>query len=151
VLVNVPQPEAIVVEMAAVLKSGGFLALHEADWGLAVCDPPLPAWDRMIQAFQDYSHVNGIDSLIGRRLSRLLRTIGLTDVRFNPLVHIYDIDHSRRTIFPQFAGNLRERMLAQRIMPADEFDKCIDSIRGHLDDPGTLVIWTYFQAWRRKP
>jgi ubiquinone/menaquinone biosynthesis C-methylase UbiE len=151
VLVNVPQPEAIVIEMAALLKSGGFLALHEADWGLVVCDPPLAAWDRMIRAFQDYSRVNGMDSLIGRRLSSLLRTVGLTDVHFNPLVHIYDIGHSRRTIFPQFAGNVRERMLAQDIMSTGEFDKCVDSIRVHLADPDTLVIWTYFQAWATKP
>jgi ubiquinone/menaquinone biosynthesis C-methylase UbiE len=151
VLVNVPQPEAIVIEMAALLKSGGVLALHEADWGLVVCDPPLAEWDRMIRAFQDYSRVNGIDSLIGRRLSRLLRTVGLTDVHFNPLVHIYDIGHSRRTIFPQFAGNVRERMLAQDIMSTVEFDKCVDSIRVHLADPGTLVIWAYFQAWATKP
>ena len=151
VLVNVPQPEAIVIEMAALLKSGGFLALHEADWGLVVCDPPLAAWDIMIRAFQDYSRVNGMDSLIGRRLSSLLRTVGLTDVHFNPLVHIYDIGHSRRTIFPQFAGNVRERMLAQDIMSTVEFDKCVDSIRVHLADPDTLVIWTYFQAWATKP
>ena len=50
VLVNVPEPERIVSEMAALVRSRGVVALHEADWNPHVCDPPLPAWDRLKQA-----------------------------------------------------------------------------------------------------
>lgn len=146
-----PEPEAIVAEMAALVRPGGVVALHEADWGMVVCDPPLPAWDRMIQAFLSYSRANGIDPLIGRRVAGLLRTSGLKDVRLNPLMHVYDVNHSRRTIFPQFAGNLRERILANGIMTDDEFDGCRGSLERHLADPDTLVMWAYFQAWATKP
>ncbi len=90
VLVNIPEPEALV-------RPGGIVALHEADWGMVLCDPPLPAWDTMIRAFLGYSRANGIDPLIGRRIARLLRTNELKDVRINPLIHIYDVHHSRRT------------------------------------------------------
>ena len=45
--VNVPEPERIVSEMAALVRSRGVVALHEADWNPHVCDPPLPAWDRL--------------------------------------------------------------------------------------------------------
>jgi SAM-dependent methyltransferase len=151
VLVNVPEPEAIVAEMTALTRPGGIVALHEADWGMVLCDPPLAAWDDMIQAFLAYSRANGIDATIGRRLPRLLRTAGLADVRFDPLFDVYDVTHSRRTIFTQFAGNLRDRMLAQNVMPADAFDRCVEALRRHLADPDTLVLWTYFQAWGRKP
>lgn len=151
VLVNVPEPEAIVTEMIAVTKSGGVIALHEADWGMVLCDPSLTAWDDMIQAFLAYSRANGMDAKIGRRIARVLRTAGLNDVRINPLLHIYDVNHSRRTIFPQFARNLRDRMLAQRIMGVDEYDRCVESLQRHLADPGTLVVWAYFQAWGTKP
>jgi len=151
VLVNVPEPEAIVAEMAALVKPGGVVALHEADWEMVLCDPPLPAWNSMIQAFLDYSRANAIDPLIGRRIARLLRTNGLTDIRLNPFIHIYDVNHSRRTLFPQFAGNLRDRMLANGIMTGDEFDGCRESLERHLADPDTVVMWAYFQAWGTKP
>ena len=151
VLVNVPEPEAIVAEMAALVKPGGVVALHEADWEMILCDPPLPAWKQMIQAFLDYSRANAIDPLIGRRTARLLRSNGLTNIRINPFIHIYDVNHSRRTLFPQFAGNLRDRMLANGIMAEHEFDGCRESIERHLADPDTVVMWTYFQAWGTKP
>ena len=105
----------------------------------------------MIQAFLTYSRANAIDPLIGRRIARLLRTSGLKDVRINPLIHVYDVNHSRRTILPQFAGNLRERMLTDGVMTADEFDGCRQSLERHLADPDTLVMWAYFQAWATKP
>jgi len=47
VLVNIPEPEKIVSEMVALVKPGGVVALHEADWIAHVCDPPIPAWDRL--------------------------------------------------------------------------------------------------------
>jgi hypothetical protein len=61
VLVNVPEPEKIVAEMAALVKKGGAVALHEADWCAHICDPPLPAWDRLIEALVCYSKAKGMD------------------------------------------------------------------------------------------
>ena len=62
-------------------------------------------------------------------------------------MHFYDVHHSRRTIFPQFAGNLRDRMLAHGILTADG---CRESLERHLADSDTLVVWAYFQAWATK-
>jgi SAM-dependent methyltransferase len=151
VLINVPAPEQIVAEMAALVKPGGTVALHEADWRMALCDPPLPAWDLLSDAFLTYSRANGIDLLVGRRLARLLRGSGLTDVHFDPVVHVYEVTHSRRSIFPQFARNLRQRILASGIMTQTEFDGCVEALERHLADPLTVVMWTHFQAWATKP
>jgi SAM-dependent methyltransferase len=77
VLVNIPEPERIVAEMVALVKTGGFVALHEVDWGFRVCDPPLAAFDRLVGLFVDYSKANGIDPFVGRRVPRMLRASGL--------------------------------------------------------------------------
>ena len=151
VLVNIPEPERVVGEMAALVKSGGVVALHEADWGMNVCDPPLPAWEALRQAFIAYSEANHIDAFIGRGIGRLLRAAGLLDVRIKPLTHIYGRDHSRRPLFAQFAMNLRDRILAHGLMRESEFSEALASLQRHLDDPDTLVVWPYFQAWARKP
>lgn len=152
VLVNIPEPEKIVAEMAALVRSGGVVALHEADWILNVCDPPLPAWDRLTQALVSYSKAKGIDLYIGRRIARMLRDAGLADVRVNPLIHTYGPEHSRRPIFLQFVNNLRDRIVAEGLISGAEFAESIASLERHLSEPETLVISHLFiQAWGRKP
>jgi ubiquinone/menaquinone biosynthesis C-methylase UbiE len=151
VLVNIPRPEQVVAEMAALAKPGGTVALHEADWVAHLCDPPLPAWDRLMQAVVAYSHANGIDLFVGRRLGRMLRAEGLEEIRLNPLIHVYPPDHSRRPIFAQFVGNLRDRIVAQGLISEAEFADSFDVLERHLEDPATVVLSHLFlQAWGRK-
>jgi len=151
VLVNIPEPERIVSEMAALVRSGGVVALHEADWSAFVCDPPLPAWDRLKHALVSHSEAKGIDLYIGRRIARMLRNAGLVDIRVNPLIHVYGPDHSRRPILLQFANNLRDRLVAEGLIGNAEFGDCVSSLEHHLNDPATLVVSHLFiQAWGRK-
>jgi len=152
VLVNIPEPEKIVSEMAALVRSGGVGALHEADWSAHVCDPPLPAWDRLKQALVSYSEAKGIDLYIGRRIARMLRNAGLVDIRVKPLIHVYGPDHSRRPIFLQFVNNLRDRIVAEGLISEAEFADWASSLEHHLSDPETLVVSHLFlQAWGQKP
>src|SRR5262249_41911999 len=106
VLVNVPEPEQILAEAVALVRAGGWIAFHEADWIAHVCDPPSTAWNAMVDLFVAYSEKNGIDPFIGRKLPRMLREAGVQDVRVNPLVHVYPPGHGRRSILSDFAENL---------------------------------------------
>lgn len=152
VLVNIPEPEKIVAEMAALVRTGGVVALHEADWDAHVCDPPLPAWDQLKEALISYSEAHGIDLYIGRRIARMLRNAGLIDVQVNPLIHIYGPDHSRRPIFLQFVNNLHERIVSEGLISEEEFAECVASVERHLGEPETLIVSQLFvQAWARKP
>jgi SAM-dependent methyltransferase len=152
VLVNVPEPEKIVYEMTALVKPGGVVALHEADWIAHVCDPPLPAWDRLRQVLDNYAEAKGMDLYVGRRIVRLLRKAGLVEVQVNPLIHIYGPDHTRRPIFLQFVNNLRDRIVAEGLISPGEFAESIASVERHLGEPETLVVSHLFiQAWGRKP
>ena len=152
VLVNVPQPQQIVNEMAALVRPAGTVALHEADWIGHVCDPPLPAWDRLIEALDAYSRENGIDLFIGRKVPRLLREAGLVDVQVRPLIHTYPPGHGRRTILADFVENLRARILERNMMDEAEFNDLLSRLRSHIDDPNVFVVsHIYFQAWGRKP
>ena len=152
VLVNIPEPEKIVSEMAALVTPGGVVALHEADWIAHVCDPPLPAWDRLRQVLDHYAEAKGMDLYVGRRIPRLLRNAGLIEVQVNPLIHIYGPDHTRRPIFLDFVNNLRDRIVAEGLISQGEFAESIASVERHLSEPETLVVSHLFiQAWGRKP
>jgi SAM-dependent methyltransferase len=148
VLVNVPQPEQIVAEAAALVRPGGRVAFHEADYVSHVCDPPLDAWTRLVELLATYSEANGIDPFVGRKLPRLLREAGLVEVRVNPIVHVYPPGHGRRNILLDFAENLSERILAQELVGAGELTEMKGALRRHLAKPDTLVVSHLFlQAW----
>jgi len=152
VLVNVPRPEEVVAEMVALARPGGVVALHEADWTPHICDPPLPAWDRLFAILVTYSTMNSIDLFVGRRVPRMLREAGLVDIRVNPLIHVYPAGHGRRTIFPEFVENLRDRLLDQNLIEDGELGELLGDLKRHLDDPHTLVVSHMFlQVWGRKP
>ena len=152
VLVNVPQPEQIVAEAAALVRPGGWVAFHEADYVSHVCDPALDAWTRLVELLEAYSEKNGIDPLIGRKLPRLLRDAGLVDIHVNPIVHVYPPGHGRRSILLDFAENLSERMLAENLVGARELAEMKAALGSHLANPDTLVVSHLFiQAWGRAP
>jgi ubiquinone/menaquinone biosynthesis C-methylase UbiE len=152
VLVNVPQPEQIVAEAAALVRPGGWVAFHEADYVAHVCDPPSAAWTRLVGLLHSYSEMNGIDPLIGRKVPRLLREAGLIDVRVNPIVHVYPPGHGRRNLLLDFSENLSERLVAQKLIGEAELAGLKADLSRHLTDPNTLVVsHLYFQVWGRKP
>ncbi len=152
VLVNVPNPEQIVAEAAALARPGGAVAFHEVDWAAHMCDPPSVAWNTFVELFVTQSTRNGIDPFIGRKLPRLLRSAGLVDVRVHPTIHAHPPSDPSRSVFLTFADNLRERVLAQNLMSEAAFTDLRDALRRHIEDPDTLVVYgPFFQAWGRKP
>ena len=152
VLVNVPEPEQIVAEAVSLVRPGGCVAFHEADWLGHVCDPPSDDWDAIVEMFVAYSRRNGIDPFVGRKLPRLLRQAGLVDIQVTPLLHVYPPGHERRTILLDFAENVTERLVEQGFADAQRMADLKDGLRQHLADPNTLVVsHLFFQSWGRRP
>jgi hypothetical protein len=128
------------------------VASHEADYLPHFCDPPLRAWDRLLEIFKTYSAANGIDLFIGRRTHRLFREAGLVNIEANPLIHVYPHGHNRRTIFLHFLQNVRDQILEQGLITESEFSELTAELKQHLDRPDTLVVsHLFFQVWGRKP
>jgi SAM-dependent methyltransferase len=152
VLVNVPHPEQIITEMAALARPGGTVALYEADLLGVFCDPPLAAWNRLIEVLQAYAEMNDIDLFVGRKTPRLLREAGLIDVQTEPIARISPQGHGHRALLLHFAENLRERLLARNVVTRNGLDDLVREVRRHIDDPHTLVLGgIFFQTWGRRP
>ena len=90
-LEHVADPQRVVREMRRVTKAGGRVGVCENDVSLIRFDPPCPAFDRAWKTFTDYQATLGGDGLIGRRLFRLFRAAGFTDVELSvqPEIHWY--------------------------------------------------------------
>jgi SAM-dependent methyltransferase len=88
-LEHVTRPDVVLSEMRRVVRPGGCVAVCENDISLLRCDPPCPAFDRAWDLFLRYQATLGGDALVGRRLYRLLRGAGLTQIELSvqPEVH----------------------------------------------------------------
>ncbi len=151
-LINIPDPAAVVAEMVRLARPGGWVAVLEPDGGGSVCYPAHPAWDRLTQIFFSAQQVDGADTFIGRRLPELLRQAGLADIGVEAKADIYPAGHSRRTIRADLVRSMRPKILAAGIASERELDEVDQAVRKHLSDPGTLMLpHLLFLAWGRKP
>ena len=152
VLVNVPHPQQIIAEMVTLVRPGGTVALYEADLLGVFCDPPLPAWNQLIEVLQAYAEMNEIDLFVGRKTPRMLREAGLIDVQTEPIARISPQGHGHRALLLYFAENLRDRLLARNIVARKELDDLVGDVKRHIDDPHTLVLGgLFFHTWGRRP
>lgn len=83
-LVNIPEPEQVVTEMARLARPGGWVAAMEPDSEYAMCYPPNPAFTQICAIFRVFFDRNGADHMIGRRVAELFRQAGLTEVGSRP-------------------------------------------------------------------
>ncbi|MFO1071069.1 MAG: methyltransferase domain-containing protein [Geminicoccaceae bacterium] len=152
VLVNVPRPEAIVAEMVALVRPGGWIASFEADYLTHLCDPPSPAWSRLLGAFTANARAQGIDLAIGRRTHRLFREAGVVDLQVEPVLQSYPAGHSRRSILHDFIGNTADALVANGHIDRATLDADMAELERTLQDPATLVLsHLFFRVWGRVP
>jgi len=84
----VQESERIVREMVLLVRPGGWVASFEAALTDHTCDPPLPAWTRLLDVYKAYSATQGIDLFVGRRTHRLFRDTGVVDINVDAVVHV---------------------------------------------------------------
>lgn len=152
VLVNVPEPQQVVREMVALARPGGLVASHEVDWAASFCDPPSPAWDRLLAVFEAYARSNRIDLFVGRKTHQMFRDAGLTSVQVTPVIHAYPLGNSQRNILCDLLESVRDRLVMRGLITDIEYKEQLSQLGRHLADAGTLVIPNlHFQVWGGKP
>jgi SAM-dependent methyltransferase len=151
-LVNLPEPEKMVEEIARLVKPGGWVAAMEPDHALRVCYPPHPALQRLCALVAAVYRHDGADGYVGRRLPHLLATAGMANIAVEARAPVCPPGHPQRTLCPDMVRHLRSRILQWGLIEERELDRLDYAARLHLDDPGTLSVpVTYFAAWARKP
>jgi SAM-dependent methyltransferase len=151
-LINIPEPAGVVAEMVRLTRPGGWVVALEPDVAVSVCDPPHPAWDRLIELFMSVHRDDDADPFIGRRVPALFRQAGLAGVGAEAVADIYPAGHSRRTIRIDLVRSRRPKILERKLADERELEELDRAAREHLGDPDTLVLpHLLFLVWGRKP
>jgi hypothetical protein len=115
------------------------VASFEADYFAHICDPPSPAWTRLVDAYTAYSGAQGIDLYVGRRTHRLFRDAGVVDISVDAVVHIYPHGHDRRPILRDFVNNVRDKMVSGGFIGREKVEEDMAALERHLSNPEVLV------------
>jgi ubiquinone/menaquinone biosynthesis C-methylase UbiE len=151
-LINLPDPAAVVAEMVRLAKPGGAVAVAEPDTEHALCYPPNPAFDRICVIFSVAFSRNGADPAIGRRVSELFRQAGLADVKVESRTQMYPPGNSRRTVRLDLVHAIRPQIVEMGLASSHELGELDAAARPHLEDPRTIVMsGLLFLVWGRKP
>ena len=85
-------------------------------------------------------------------LTELYREAGLEDIGVEARAGVYRARDSRRTVRAELVRSMRPMILEMGLADERELDELDRAVRGHLDDPRTLVMpHLSFLAWGRKP
>jgi SAM-dependent methyltransferase len=150
VLVNVPDPLAVLREAAAIVRPGGTVAAQEVDWLSWQCEPAHPAWTRLREILTALWRSRNLDPFIGRRLPAMLEAVGLVDVRAMSHAGVDSADDWYQRLLISFAGMFRGRIVDAGLADVDELDLLVAELGEHLATPGTVVVRALtVQAWGR--
>ncbi len=94
-LVTLPEPAAVVAEMARLARAGGWVVSLEPDTEYALCYPRHPAFDRICELFDVAFRRNGADPWIGRRVTELYREAGLDEIGVEARAALHPAGDSR--------------------------------------------------------
>jgi len=150
-LINLSDPELVLAEMIRLTRPGGFVVAQEVDTVSWLCEPPHPAWDRLLGAWKIIGSEQGGDLFIGRRLPDLLDGAGLVDVGAHVHALVYRDAHPYKMHLVWFIELGRDKILERGLFSAGELSELVDGLRVHLEQPSTLVLaHLLFQAWGRR-
>jgi SAM-dependent methyltransferase len=154
-LEHVPDPLAVVKQMAAAVRPGGRVALLDDDHELLRFHPDAPAvaaaWDVY---WKSYGRV-GCDPLVGRRLPSLLHAAGAPAVR---VTTVFYGACAGTELFAPVVENLRgvmagaaERLAEAGLLPRDRMREALAALDAWSAAPGACVWYSLPYAEGRRP
>ncbi|MET7618163.1 methyltransferase domain-containing protein [Streptomyces sp. NPDC005408] len=146
VLQHVADPAAVVAEALRVLRPGGTIVVTEVDsscWGLA--DPAYPELAPIHAKIARAQEQAGGDRSIGRRLTRLLRGAGCTDIALRPFATTND-DLPTEMFAPHLGPQRLEPLVAAGVLTFPELALAADRWNRFRKDPDAWVMLLGFTA-----
>jgi SAM-dependent methyltransferase len=150
-LMHLRDPEHIVTLMARAIRSGGIVALEDANFAGCFTFPSCASYDRWVAWYQETVRRSGGDPELGLRLPTLLRSAGLTLLGVRVVQDAF-VDGSLKQLQQMSMSKQRAAVLAAGVASADEYDAAHAEVQEFSDDPTTMVAGPrVIQAWGELP
>lgn len=151
VLQHLTDPVRALREMRRVTRTGGLVAVRDADYGGFFWEPAEPRLDRWMELYQEVTRRNGAEANAGRHLSRWVSEAGFTQVTITASTWHYATSEERhwwadgwfrRATQSDFASQALEYGVASR----SELASIADAWAWWADQPGAFFLVPHVEA-----
>ncbi len=153
-LEHVADPQRVLKQMRRVTRAGGRVAAMENDISLVRLDPPCPTFEKVWSTFATYQRQLGGDGLIGRRLFRLFRETGFTQIELSvqPELHGHG-SHGFAPWLDNLAGNItsgQQGLIGSGLCTAEQIRSALGELSAlkNRDDASLTFVWNRAAAVR---
>lgn len=148
-LSHLDEPLRALQAMATLARSGGCIVIEDIDCGGVFARPKAPALMRHLDLYQRVMRRHGGDPLAGRKLPRLCREAGLTDVRVQVVAPSEPRGPIKR-LYPLTLACLKPAIVESGLATAGETDALIAELHAMADDPTVMLSsCPMVQIWAR--
>jgi SAM-dependent methyltransferase len=149
-LSHLPHPLSALRQMARLAKPGGWLVVEDIDCGTNCSHPESSARRRHLALYQAIVQHHGGDPLLGRKLPRLFRAAGLTDIHVEIVAPTEPLAAVNR-LYPLTLAVLKPALVEAGLAMTSEVDALIADLHALAEAPAKAISsCPLVQVWARK-
>jgi SAM-dependent methyltransferase len=150
ILSHIPQPAAVLGNMAAALRPGGVLVVEDVDFGGAFCHPPNAGYDRYCSLYRQVVGRRGGNAELGRELYSMCLDAGLLEVDVGVVQPTHGGGEPEKALSVSTLANIADAAIGEGLASADEIAEVMAELTRYTANPRAIVsVPRIFQVWGR--
>ena len=148
-LMHLQRPVDALIEMKAILKIGGTLAVEDGDFYSPYCEPASPAFTRAFELYRQLLEHSGADVTLGQRLHGLVAEAGFLNVESQFVQPKFNKGDERR--LPEWTlEESAPKLIDAGLISEPELAELLAEMKSLLDEDRLFAMAKMTQVWAEK-